>query len=84
MSGESWLEERDRIDKLLAAIVGGTVTHVDDGGLDQLQALDAANTELLTSRLAELDRRLGTTMTCLPDKNVASCTTAAVARRQKE
>ena len=60
VSGENWHEERERILKLLKAIESGSVTHIDEEGLRQLQALGSENTKLLTSRLAELNKRLGT------------------------
>lgn len=56
---ESWHEERDRLMKLLKAIESGKITHVDEGGLRQLQATNPANIEWIRARIAELNRRLG-------------------------
>lgn len=57
--GENWHEERDRLVRLLAAIESGTVTHVDEEDLRQLQANTPANVEALRARLALLRRRIG-------------------------
>lgn len=56
---ESWHEERDRLVKLLDGIERGTVTHVDESGLRQLQATNPENVAGIRSRIAELTRRLG-------------------------
>lgn len=56
---ESWHEERDRLVKLLDGIERGTVTHVDENGLRQLQATNSENITWIRSRIAELNRRLG-------------------------
>jgi hypothetical protein len=56
---ENWHEERARLKRLLAAIESGSVTHVDEEDLRQLQATTPENVEALKSRLADLDARLG-------------------------
>lgn len=56
---ENWHEERDRLVRLLAAIDSGTVTHVDQKNLRQLQATTPQNVEALKQRLAKLNARLG-------------------------
>ena len=58
MSTENWAEERDRIVKLLEAIEAGTVTHIDQDQLRQLQATNEDNVAALRARLAQLNRRL--------------------------
>ena len=58
MSTENWAEERDRIVKLLEAIEAGTVTHIDEDQLRQLQATTEDNVAALRARLAQLNRRL--------------------------
>ena len=58
MSTENWAEERDRIVKLLEAIEAGTVTHIDEDELRQLQATTEDNVAALRARLAQLNRRL--------------------------
>ena len=58
MSTENWAEERDRIVKLLEAIEAGTVTHIDEDELRQLQATTEDNIAALRARLAQLNRRL--------------------------
>lgn len=58
MSTENWAEERDRIVKLLEAIEAGTVTHIDQDQLRQLQATNENNVAALRARLAQLNRRL--------------------------
>ena len=56
---ENWHEERDRLVRLLSAIDSGTVTHVDEEDLRQLQATTPENVAALRGRLAELNARLG-------------------------
>jgi hypothetical protein len=56
---ENWHEERERLVKLLKAIESGKITHVDEGGLRQLQATNPENIEWIKERIAELNRRLG-------------------------
>jgi len=58
VSTENWAEERDRIVKLLEAIEAGTVTHIDEDQLRQLQATTEDNVAALRARLAQLNRRL--------------------------
>ena len=58
MSAENWHEERDRLERLLKAIDSGTVTHVDEEDMRQLQATTPENVEALKQRLAELNDRL--------------------------
>jgi len=58
---ESWHEERNRLARLLRAIEAGTVTHIDQQGLRQLQPANAVNVSKLRQRLAVLDGRLGST-----------------------
>jgi hypothetical protein len=59
---ENWHEERDRIVKLLESIRVGDVSHVDQEGLRQLQAVSADHVADLHERLSLLNKRLG-----LPD-----------------
>lgn len=59
MSAENWHEERDRLVRLLKGIEAGTITHIDEKDLRELQATNAENIELLRKRLAELNARLG-------------------------
>ena len=59
MSAENWHEERDRLVQLLEAIESGTITHVDEKDLRELQAATPQNVELLRKRLAQLNARLG-------------------------
>lgn len=59
MSTENWHEERDRLAKLIEGVEAGTITHVDERDLRQLQATNVDNVEALKSRLAELNARLG-------------------------
>jgi hypothetical protein len=63
VTGENWHEERDRIADLLNGIESGAITHVDEDGLRQLQALDAHNLERIKERLATLNERLGSEKT---------------------
>jgi hypothetical protein len=56
---ECWREERDRLVKLLEAIESGEVTHVDQGGLRELQATNPENVAWIKKRIAQLDARLG-------------------------
>ena len=58
MSAENWHEERDRLVRLLKAIESGTVTHVDEEDMRQLQATTPENIDALKQRLAELNKRL--------------------------
>ena len=58
MSAENWHEERNRLVRLLKAIESGTVTHVDEEDMRQLQATTPENVEALKQRLAELNDRL--------------------------
>ena len=55
---ENWHEERDRLVRLLAAIESGTVTHIDEKDLRELQATTPENVEALKARLAKLNGRL--------------------------
>jgi hypothetical protein len=59
MSAENWHEERDRLVRLLEGIESGTVTHVDQEHLTELQATSPKNIAMLKDRLAELNARLG-------------------------
>lgn len=59
MTAENWHEERDRLARLLNAIESGTVTHVDQEDLRQLQPANPENIAQLKRRLAELHARLG-------------------------
>ena len=59
MSAENWHEERDRLVRLLEGIESGTVTHVDQEHLTELQATSPKNIAMLKNRLAELNARLG-------------------------
>jgi hypothetical protein len=56
---ENWHEERDRLVRLLQAIEAGSITHVDEEDLRQLQATNPENVALLRKRLAQLNARLG-------------------------
>ena len=56
---ENWHEERDRLQRLLAAIESGEVTHIDEEDMRQLQATTPDNVDALKARLAELNDRLG-------------------------
>jgi hypothetical protein len=56
---ENWHEERDRLVKLVNAIESGVVTHVDQGGISQLQKASPANIAQLKKRLATLNARVG-------------------------
>jgi hypothetical protein len=58
VSAENWHEERDRLVRLLKAIETGTVTHIDEEDMRQLQATTPENVEALKARLAELNDRL--------------------------
>ena len=59
VSSENWHEERDRLLKLIRGIEAGTITHVDEEDLRQLQATNPENIAALKARLADLDARLG-------------------------
>jgi hypothetical protein len=59
VSSENWREERDRLRQLLQGIESGTVTHIDEEDLPQLQATNPENIVLLKERLAQLNARLG-------------------------
>jgi hypothetical protein len=61
VSTENWAEERERLVRLLAAIESGRITHVDEEELRQLQATSPQNIAALKKRLAELNKRLGST-----------------------
>ncbi len=58
MSTENWAEERARLVRLLAGIESGTITHVDEEDLRQLQVTNPRNIAALKERLAELNSRL--------------------------
>jgi hypothetical protein len=57
---ENWHEERDRLIKLLKGVDDGTVTHVDQDALRNLQATNPQNVQKLKDRLAKLTARLST------------------------
>jgi hypothetical protein len=59
VSAENWHEERARLRQLLQSIESGTVTHVDEKDLCQLQATNLKNVALLKQHLAQLNARLG-------------------------
>lgn len=59
MSAENWHEERDRLRQLLQGIESGSVTHIDEEDLRQLQATNPDNVEQLKQRLEQLNTRLG-------------------------
>ncbi|MEA3081308.1 MAG: hypothetical protein QOD54_976 [Sphingomonadales bacterium] len=59
MSAENWHEERDRLVRLINAIESGTITHIDEEDLRQLQATSPENIASLKERLAQLNARLG-------------------------
>ena len=59
MSAENWHEERDRLVQLLKGIESGTITHIDEEDLRELQATSPKNVELLRKRLVKLNARLG-------------------------
>lgn len=59
VSAENWHEERDRLMQLLEGIESGTITHVDEEDLRELQATSPENIALLRKRLAQLNARLG-------------------------
>ena len=59
VSTENWAEERERLAKLLGGIDAGNITHVDQGGTDQLRPTSENNIAALRARLAELKSRLG-------------------------
>jgi hypothetical protein len=59
VSEENWHEERDRLVELLEAIESGTVTHIDEEDLRQLQPTNPDNIAVLRERLAKLNARLG-------------------------
>jgi hypothetical protein len=56
---ENWHEERDRLERLLAAIKSGQVTHVDQKNMRELQMTNPVNVAALEARLIELNARLG-------------------------
>jgi hypothetical protein len=56
---ENWQEERDRLVELMEAIDSGTITHIDEADLRQLQVANPENIALLRERLAKLKARLG-------------------------
>lgn len=55
---ENWREERDRIVKLLAAVRSGSVTHIDQRNMRELQATNPVNLAALEARLKQLNERL--------------------------
>jgi len=59
VSTENWSEERERLARLLEAVEAGTVTHIDQKDLRQLQAANSDNVAAIKARLAELNKRLG-------------------------
>jgi hypothetical protein len=59
VSTENWAEERERLVRLLAGIDSGSITHVNEEDLRQLQATNPRNIQSLKQRLAELNGRLG-------------------------
>lgn len=59
MSTENWSEERERLARLLEAVEAGTVTHIDEEDLRQLQLTNTDNVAAIKARLAELNKRLG-------------------------
>jgi hypothetical protein len=59
VSAENWHEERDRLVQLLEGIKSGTITHIDEDDLRELQATSPENVALLKKRLAQLNIRLG-------------------------
>lgn len=59
VSAENWHEERDRLVQLLESIESGKVTHIDEEGLRELQAVSPENVAILKERLAKLNARLG-------------------------
>ena len=58
---ENWHEERDRLLQLIKGIESGTITHIDERDLRQLQATTPENVAALKARLAQLNARLGDT-----------------------
>jgi hypothetical protein len=59
VSTENWSQERERLVRLLEAVEAGTVTHIDQKDLRQLQATNSDNVAAIKARLAELNKRLG-------------------------
>lgn len=59
VNSESWHEERDRLVQLLQGIESGSITHIDEDDLRELQATNAENVAVLKKRLAQLNARLG-------------------------
>jgi hypothetical protein len=59
VTSETWHQERIRLVQLLHGIETGSVTHVDQDGLRELQAASPENVSLLKQRLAKLNARLG-------------------------
>jgi len=59
VSSENWHEERDRLVQLIEGIESGTITHIDEKDLRELQATNPENVALLKERLAKLNARLG-------------------------
>ena len=59
VSAENWSQERERLVRLLEAVEAGTVTHIDQKDLRQLQAANSDNVAAIKARLAELNKRLG-------------------------
>lgn len=50
MTAENWHEERDRLIQLLQGIESGTITHIDEDDLRQLQATTPENIAVLKDR----------------------------------
>lgn len=59
MNTENWSQERERLVRLLEAVKAGTVTHIDEEDLRQLQATNSDNVAAIKARLTELNKRLG-------------------------
>ena len=59
MRAENWHEERDRLVQLIEGIESGSITHVDEEDLRELQATSPENIAVLKRRLAQLNSRLG-------------------------
>jgi hypothetical protein len=58
VSAENWHEERDRLVQLLEGIESGSITHIDEADLRELQATSPENIAVLKRRLAQLNARL--------------------------
>jgi hypothetical protein len=59
MRAENWHEERDRLIQLLDGIESGSITHIDEEDLRELQATSPERIAVLKERLAQLNVRLG-------------------------